>query len=122
MCKQEENNTDLASLNWTQLALALCTKYIKSWRLFKVLIEDNQDPVTKDMEWMSPPAILTIENADYNLHLHQAINGPCTQEYYNVTEIEFYIIYQKIELWDIVDRHKDINVLYSTWNSSVNIS
>ena len=61
------------------------------------MIDDNQEPVTKEMKWISTLSLEARLNAEDSPRWHQATNGPYSEGYCNNFGVELDTLKQKME-------------------------
>ena len=57
-----------------------------------------------------------------NVCWHEDINGPYSKKYWNAVDVDIETLDKRMWPWEILDIHKNINVLQPTWDLKLKLT
>jgi len=104
------NQQFLASLKFADLVETLKTdEFSKMWSL-----TTDYDHDLSTCEWLHPMILAAKANSEDNPTWEEAMNGPLRDGYMKAAKSEIEIL-EKMEVWEVVPRLAQMNVLPGTW-------
>ena len=104
------NDQFLASLNWAETVETLrSTEFSKLWSL-----TTDYDFEHSTCEWLHPAILAAKANSEDNPSWEEAMNGPLSDGYWESANKEVKTL-EDMDVWDVIPRTSDMNVLPSTW-------
>ena len=104
------NHAFLASLQFSNLVETLKSdQFSQMWAL-----TTDYDYGQSTCEWLHPMILEAKENSEDNPTWAEAMNGPLKDGYWNAATKEIKTL-EEMEVWEVVPRLQEMNVLPSTW-------
>ncbi|MHA7927753.1 MAG: reverse transcriptase domain-containing protein, partial [Marinobacter sp.] len=105
------NDQFLAALNWTKAVETIRSdEFSRMWSL----VEQEKDFDLDTFEWIHPLILAAKANTEDNPSWEEAMNGPLADGYWEAARKEIDTL-ERMDVWEVVDRLAEMNVLPSTW-------